>query len=266
MNKYYQFIRVDSQNELSLLKKEWLSSLTGPQDGMWETFRDNAVTIEIKDADHRIGYGCIGDENQLIQFFITHRYLNQGTKIFQQLKEELKVVKGIVGTNNPIYLSNALHFTKQLDIHTYLFEHFSDPIINEKKGSFKNCTSEDLLRMVDWYHASLGASVEWLHGYLNGLIEKGEVFSFERDGKIIGACEVRRSNSSLYYADIGMIVSPDFRKKGYGTFLLNQAKSIAIKWGRTPICSCEKKNIGSFRSIQNCGFASKYQLLAIDFT
>ena len=96
-------------------------------------------------------------------------------------------------------------------------------------------------------------------------MKKGEIFSLEDGDEIIGTCEVRKSITAPEFADIGMVVSPAYRRKGYGTYLLNRAKTIALEWGKTPICSCEKDNIGSVKSIHNCGFVSKYQLLSIDF-
>jgi len=109
------------------------------------------------------------------------------------------------------------------------------------------------------------APKEWLVGYIGGLIEKGEIFSLKDGNEIIGTCEVRKSITAPKYADIGMVVSPDYRRKGYGTYLLNKAKTLALEWGRTPICSCEKNNVGSIKSINNCGFVSMYQLLSIVF-
>lgn len=62
-----------------------------------------------------------------------------------------------------------------------------------------------------------------------------------------------------------MVVSPAHRKKGLGTFLLGNAKEKAIKWNREPICSCEKDNIGSLKSIENNGFRSIHQMLMLEF-
>lgn len=62
-----------------------------------------------------------------------------------------------------------------------------------------------------------------------------------------------------------MIVSPDYRREGYGTYLLSRAKAIALEWGKIPICSCEKGNVGSLKSIHNSGFISMHQFLSITF-
>ena len=265
MPKQYKFRSTSVNEELTNLKTQWLKSLTGPQDGMWESFRNSANHIEIRYELDLIGYACIGDDNLLIQFYVLPGYLGQGTEIFKRFIREFNIKKGLIGTNNPVYLSLALHFSSNYEIHTYLFQEHNIAEVDEKEGNLNKCRKDDLQTMVDFYHYSLDASKEWLSGYLQRLIGKGEVFSFENNGEIIGACEVRRSSTYIEIADIGMIVSPAFRKQGYGTFLLDQAKLIAMRWNKIPICSCEKANIGSLKSILNSGFISKYMLLSIVF-
>jgi len=251
-------------DEITHFKNEWLSSLTSPQDGMWESFRNNAVNWGIVCEHEMIGYASVGEGNQLLQFYISPKYLSQGELIFKEFINKMKIKTGIVGTNNLIYLSIAVNFVKKLSVNTYLFRNNYEVNIEEKEGILKECQNEDIERIVNFCHYSMGAPKEWLVGYIGGLIEKKEIFSFEDKDEIIGTCEIRKSTTAIGFADIGMVVSPDFRRKGYGTYL-NRAKKIALKWGKTPICSCEKDNIGSVKSIQNCGFVSMYQLLSISF-
>lgn len=265
MQNNYSFSKALNHENVNMLKDMWLASLPRPQDGMWESFRNDAIHFEIRDSSNVIGYACIGDNNVSLQFYIIPEYRKQGVELFRQFIQELDIKNGIVGTNNPVYLSLALHTGRKPDIHTYLFEPGFETTVNDKKGDFKMCTPEDIERIVVHGHKSVGASKEWLTGYFGDLIEKGEVFVLEKKGEIIGTCEVRKSATAPAYADIGMIVAPEFRKQGYGTLLLNKAKTIAIEWSKIPICSCEKDNTGSLKSIQNCGFVSNYQLLAIDF-
>lgn len=251
--------------EISDLKSKYLNSLTRPEDGMWAAFRDGAIHYAIKVGDTAVGYGCVNDQKQLIHFYLAPEYSFKGPAIFGEFIQELQLKQGIVGTHNPTYLSIALHFVKDLKVHTYLFSPLLEARINEKEGTLTECQAEDLERIVDFCHESIGAPKVWLTRYIGGLIEKREIFMLEHVGQIIGTCEVRQSGNAADFADIGMIVSPDFRRQGYGTYLLDQAKTIAYERGKTPICSCEKDNVGSLRSIHNCGFGSNYQLLAINF-
>ena len=265
MLKEIQFSEVAKKEELLSLKKKWLNSLNRPPDGMWESFRNNAKQYAIKNKAEVIGYACIGMDNQLLQFYLLPKYMDIGVEIFAKFKHRYKVKKGMVGTNNPIYLSLALHFMKDLVIHTYLFDLVKEKIDFVKEGTLRKCTPSDLERIVVFCQYSIGAPATWLFSYIGDLIDKNEIYVLEKEDHIIGTCEVRKSIANPKYADIGMIVSPDFRKQGYGAFLLNEAKNIAIKMNKTPICSCEKDNIGSMKSIQKCGFASLYQLLSMNF-
>ena len=265
MKRNYSFHKVAHVDELAMLKNEWLDSLTSPQDGMWEFFRNNTMNWEIACDDERIGYASVGEGNQLLQFYISPKYLWKGEVIFKEFIDKMEIKTGIVGTNNLSYLSIALNFVKELNVNTYLFRNTYEVNIEEKDGILKECQNEDIERIVNFYHYSMRAPKEWLIGYIGGLIEKREIFTLEDGDKIIGTCEVRNSATAPEFADIGMVVSPDYRRQGYGTFLLNKAKTIALEWGKTPICSCEKDNVGSIKSIDNCGFVSKYQLLSIAF-
>ena len=265
MDQHFSFNKLLNNDEIVPIKKEWLNSLTSPQDGMWEHFRENGQIWKILLDKNIIGYASIDEDNQLLQFYVTSKYLPKGENIFKAFIIENKIQSGIVGTNNLVYLSMALNNVKTLKVHTCLFRNFHKVVIAEKEGILKVCQNEDLNRIVDFCHFSLGAPKEWLVSYIGELILKKEIFSFEKNNKIIGTCEVRRSTTSPNFADIGMVVSPDFRKLGYGTFLLHKAKTMALEWGKIPICSCEKNNIGSLKAIQNCGFVSMHQLLAVTF-
>ncbi|MEL7122040.1 MAG: GNAT family N-acetyltransferase [Bacteroidota bacterium] len=265
MSKKYQFLAANNKEQLSDLKKQWLRILTSPQDGMWDAFRNYASPIAILDADNWMGYACIRDNHELIQFYILPEYMSEGLDIFKQLLAIKNIKTGIVGTNNPVFLSMAMHYTEELDVHTYLFRDSFDTLIEGKEGCLQVGKQEDIDTIVNFCHYSIGAPKDWLKGYIGGLAEKGEIYYFENEETIIGTCEVRSSETAPQYMDIGMIVSPDFRKQGFGTFLLHQAKSIAIEKGKVPICSCEKDNVGSLKSIQNCGFFSNFQLLSVDF-
>ncbi len=265
MKKNYKFNKIINIDELAILKNNWLDSLTSPQDGMWEFFRNSAMNWGIVCDEEMIGYASIDEENQLLQFYISPKYLSKGEVIFKEFIDKMKIETGIVGTNNLVYLSIALNFVKVLNVSTYLFRNTYEVNVEEKEEILKECQEEDIERIVNFCHYSMGAPKGWLKVYIGGLIEKKEIFSLEDGDKIIGTCEIRKSTTAPEFADIGMVVSPDYRRKGYGTYLLNKAKTIALEWEKIPICSCEKDNFGSIKAISNCGFVSMYQLLSISF-
>ena len=261
----FQINPLESPASILHLKKQWLATLTAAQDGMWESFRDQAQHWAILSNDALIGYACTNDQKQIIQYFNQTSSVLEHQSIFKHLMEKTSCSVGIVGTNNPIFHSTALHFADQIEIHTYLFRETVSAEVSSKPGKLRAAQTRDLQRIVDFCNLSVGAPKEWLNGYVSNLINQQEIYTLENHENIIGTCEVRNSSTNETVADIGMIVSPNYRKQGYGTYLLQQAKQIAEQNGKTPICSCEKGNIGSLKSIERSGLRSTQVLLNMQF-
>lgn len=261
----FHFNKITDSNNLKSLKVEWQKSLVAPQDDMWESFTDFATHWEITQKNQTIGYACVNDENCLLQFFVLPLWRSEGVSVFKKFIKQQHIKSALIGTNNPIFLSTAMHVQKLVKVHTYLFTDTLRTETDKVDGIFRVVVSQELETIVDFYHESIGAPKGWLNGYLGNLVEKSEVFVLVNGDEILGACEVRKSESNANVAGVGMVVSAAHRKKGLGTFLLGKAKGIALQWNRQPICSCEKDNIGSLKAIENNGFRSIHQMLLMEF-
>ena len=263
--KQFTFLNTTHTSTLNPLKTAWRKSLIIPQDGMWEAFMENANHWTIKEADQTIGYACMDGDNRLLQFFVLPIWLPNGIAVFQQFIRQEKITTGMVGTNNPVYHSIAMHFQKSVNIDSYLFTDFLSAESIQKMGALRLAEKDDLEKLIDFCHISVGAPKEWLKEYVGDLITKQEIFVLENGEDILGTCEVRKNKNQPTVADVGVIVSPDHRKKGIGTYLLGKAKEIAFQWNKTPICSTEKDNKGSLKAIQKNGFRSVHQILLMKF-
>ena len=260
-----QFEKVKDTKTISHLKIEWRKSLTAPQDDMWESFTDFAAQWKIALNINVIGYICVNDENHLLQFYVIPEWLQEGSQIFEKFITQQKIKAAVIGTNNPSCLSTAMHFQKQIKIECLLFSDLLVKKINTMDGLIRTAEINDLKNVVKFCHNSTGDPINWLNEYSENLINRNELFIFEHNGEILGTFEVRKSESCPETANIGMIVSSLHRRKGLGTFLLGKAKEISLKWNRKPICSCEKENIGSKKSITNNGFRNIHQMLLLKF-
>jgi GNAT superfamily N-acetyltransferase len=61
--------------------------------------------------------------------------------------------------------------------------------------------------------------------------------------------------------DVGMVVAPSERGKGYGAQVVNHLKHFCIAQGWNPIAGCSVDNPASKRSLEHAGFVSKHQLI-----
>ncbi len=260
------FSQVADTMPLEPLKIAWRKSLTAPQDDMWESFIDQADHWAIHFNNQTVGYACVNKNNRLLQFFVVPQWLPEGTLVFEQFIHQLNIKEAIIGTNNPLCLSVAMHFQESIQIEGYLFADFLPAKVSEKEGTVSLAKIEQLEKLVEFCQQGSGGPSEWLNGYLGNLINKGELFVFEYEGETLGTFEVRTSDSNPNVANIGMIVSPRHRKQGLGTFLLGKAKETALAWGKQPICGCDKDNTGSLKCIHNNGFRSIHQMLRLKFS
>ena len=261
----YHFIKTRDSDKLEALKSSWQNSLTVPQDGMWEAFMNFAEDWLIQIDGQTAGYASVDTNNYLLQFFVLPKSLAEGPAVLQAFITQQNIKQGIIGTNNPVCLSIVMHIQRSVSIHTYLFTDYLPVQPTKKKAELTTANKQDLERLVEFCHTCTGGGKSWLRQYIGDLIVKKEYFFIENGDEIVGICEVRKSMSNPKVADLGMIVSPGYRKQGWGTFLMGKAKELAIQWDREPICSCEKENIGSLKAIYANGFRSIHQMLLILF-
>lgn len=266
MKEQFYFNKVTHVPTLDKIKTQWRNTLTAPQDGMWETLTDYANHLEIRASNKSIGYACLDDGNRLLQCFIIPEFLNDGPLIFKKLLKETKVNSALIGTNNPVFMSLAMHFQQSMAIDTYLFtDEIEVETTTVEKANLKLAWQDDLDALISFYNNSVGAPEDWLRGYLGNLIAKGELFFLSDGTDILGTCDVRLSETDMSIADVGMVVSTEHRRKGIGSYLLGKAKELVYDMDRKPICSCEKDNMGSLKSIHKNGFRSTYQMLKVSF-
>lgn len=255
------------EKKLAQIQEDFYASLNFPFDGMWDEISHNADLIGIYENNFLMGYASLNPENELLNYYISPQFLNQSESIFKQLIQEKNIPSALVHTNNPTYLCASLSCCKKFKIHSLLFGDHRKviPILPEKGTTFITATKDDLINTVDFCVESMGGPVEWLRFYLAALIGNEELFCLLKDGKIIGTCEVRKSDSQPLYADLGVIVGTAHRRKGWATYLLAKAKSIARERDLQAICSCKADNIGSRKAIEKVEMRAFHRILKVTF-
>ena len=103
-------------------------------------------------------------------------------------------------------------------------------------------------------------------GYVDNLISRKELFMVKDSNTIITTGECRLSDTQLEYADVGVAVNKEHRKKGYATKMLLQLAKEAIMQKRKPICSTTIDNIGSQKAIEKAGFHCSNIIFDMEFT
>jgi predicted acetyltransferase len=265
------FIKVESKNELTTLYQAFYQSLHAPFDSMWDEIAGTAAQWKVIHENQAIGFYVIDDANALLNFFLVEAYLPALEDIFARVISKHKIKSGILSTNAPVFVSACADFAGTIAPHSYLFQDYQKCVVpapvlaNGVQPTLKLAQTTDYQAAVDFGVVAIEADRTWLEGYYALRIERQELYLWQTNEEIIGACEARKSDTQAGIGDIGMVVGISYRRQGVGAYLLNQAKEICYQQGLTPICSCEKDNVGSRKSIYKAGFVSKHRIVSVGF-
>ncbi len=267
----YNFRTFDSARAIADLRKQCYQSLTAPLDGMWDNLAHQAVIKGVFYKDNCIGYLCHDHAFTLLNFYILDKWLNQKRVIFGKMLQEEAFPQAYVSTNQPCFLTACMEFAKRTSVYYYLFE---DTNPKAKPASLSSEFAEadlvkaewgDITKIVNFCRQTTAADEVWLTQYIREWVDKDGIYYLLQNKKILGTCEIRKSDTQSGYADLGTIVSSRYRNKGLGTFLMKRGKIICYEAGLQPICSCRYDNVGSKKMIERAGFINKNVMLKVGF-
>ncbi len=115
------------------------------------------------------------------------------------------------------------------------------------------------------YFESIGMTGDWLSYYMTQRINTHSIILYRYNNDIIGTGEIRPSNSSTDYANVGMTVSSDFRRRGLGSYILTSLRIQANEKGYKAICSTDNTNTASYNTIIKSGFVCYHKIEEISF-
>lgn len=113
--------RLTSPDDLEELKRDYLSTLTAPIDGMWESFVAAASHWELRLRGERAGCFCVDEEGRLLRFHVVEAFGRDARELFAHVVARDDVRGAVASTVEPAYLSSCLDSHQRVVVHTYLF-------------------------------------------------------------------------------------------------------------------------------------------------
>ena len=273
----YQGMILPDSKVLKDLKTQHLKTLSAPLDAYWEEaligFADH---YEFKIDGARSGFYCINSDNQLVAFHLSPEYATHGGNALSYIINEHSVPAALVGTNDSYFLSLCLDVAASIQVHSLLFQD-NQKISGELTGfnqlSFYLASEDDFVDIFEHYCASSGSmdteiietGFKDLKGYIRSVMDEHHIFVLREEGNLIATSECRISKTQKPYADLGMIVATEHRRKGVGNYILARTKEFCYERDISPICSCEADNIGSKKAITKAGFVSRHRIVLTEF-
>ncbi len=257
-----------TREELTGLIQKHSKLVLAPMDDMWEQMIiPSGAHYKMVDNEITVGYFIIDVNNNLLQIFAIDDYKWHLPTIFEYLLEEFNVKGALAGTYEPEFLSFCLDRCINFEIDTILYQAVPSTELT--------CPIEDVVReiasmenydeILTFCHEKVGLEGEWMEPYYQNLLPQAAIHIFRKEGVIIGVGELRKSHSSPAFANLGIMVSKDWRKKQLGSYIMNYMKFTAKRKGLFGICSTTIDNVASQKAITKAGLMPYHRILKIQF-
>lgn len=262
-------MRVRKINRVALqaMQEDFYKTWTAPLDDMWAlgiVARGNFYEILM---ENRIGYLVVNEDHELLEFYIKEAFASEALEILLSCIHLLNIKKAYAITYAPSYFKLCMDLSDHHEVNSLLYEHEEKIAIKLPVVQLIHviATYEMLDEAMAYTVNTIAASVEWLKPYYEGLIKTESLILYKLNDKIVATGEVRPSQISLGYANIGMTVAFDYRLKGLGSYVLNDMVKRSYDKNLKPICGTDIENIASQKTIEKCGFKVYHKVLKFKF-
>jgi len=246
-----------------LMKPNYYKTLTAPMDDMWEEGYFPACDFYIIKSDINCGYFALDNEGVLLVFHVEDKLT--ADDLFDYIIIHNNIQKAYVSTYDPIFYSQCLRYKKSISVNTLLYKQSYEISIPVPFDNIVviHADKTDLDSTARFFREKVDISGDWIEPYLAKLIYNDGLILFKCNDEIIGTGGIRPSISSKGYANIGMTVSKDYRRRGLASYIISTIKDICNKNNYLTICSTTSDNIGSQKTLTKCGYECYHHILTV---
>jgi GNAT superfamily N-acetyltransferase len=177
------------------------------------------------------------------EYYLLAEYQGSALQIFRQIIEVSQATKIEAQTNDLLLTLMLFDCARRIQSDTILFHDAITTRLECRGGRFRRATDADQKRAFAHTTEPVG---DWI-------IESGG--------------EVAATGGILFhynvpYGDIYMEVAEKYRRRGYGSYLVQELKRTCYEMGRVPAARCSVSNLASRATLQRAGFVPCGRILS----
>jgi len=186
---------------------------------------------------HIAGYGLVAnrhDPDTVDEFYLFPDYRPAALPLFRQLLEASRATKIRAQTNDRLMLLMLYDCAANITSDTILFADALTTHLPCPAGVFRQVTAADKARLFEHKGEPEG---DWI---------------IESEGIVVA------TGGALFhynppYGDIYMEVHEPYRRRGFGSYLVQELKRICYEMGKIPAARCNAANVGSRKTMEKAG-------------
>jgi GNAT superfamily N-acetyltransferase len=176
------------------------------------------------------------DPDRLMEFYTLPHHRSVALPMYRKLLCASRATSAEAQTNSPLMLMMLYDCATNIVAENVLFHDASLTHLPCPGGAFRHSKPEDKRPDDD---------AEWVVDSGSGIVASGGFL-----------CHYNPP-----YGDIYMEVSEPERRKGYGSYLVQELKRVCYEAGRRPSARCNPTNVASRRTLERAGFLPCARLL-----
>jgi GNAT superfamily N-acetyltransferase len=193
----------------------------------------------LSSSDTPVGYGSVAvggpwkDKPTVYEFYVLPHHRLHAFELFRTLLAASDAIMINVQTNDPLITVMLHTFAHHVTCESILFHDKLSTALSPAGAAFRCATSSETPDIPK-------DQLRW-HG----------VVDVEGDVAATGGILFHYNRP---YGDIYMEVAESFRRRGLGSFLVQELKRVCYEGGNVPAARCSPANIASQRTLQKAGF------------
>jgi len=197
----------------------------------------------------KVGYGSIAvagpwkGKPTVYEFYVVPQHRSRVFELFSVLLSASGAI-AIETQSNDASLTVMLHtFAPRASSESVLFHDKLTSSYSPAGAKVRRATLEDAAQVVS---RDLDSDAHWI---------------VEVEGEIAGTGDIL-FHYNRPYGDIYMTITEPFRRRGFGSYLVQELKRICYEGGNVPAARCNTQNIASRKTLQKAGFVPCGHILA----
>lgn len=209
--------------------------------------------------ERSVGYAAIGErgsmDKTILEFYLMPAYRPGGAETFRSLIDESGASHVVARSNDALLSALLWEHCEDLHVRSLHFRLVFSPTLPNPGLTWRPAEESDLQRLHQVFSDPECRPFHWTDDDLTKkYLEEDSFVVFESGENLVGVGVMYRTVFQPRYVDLGMVVAPGERQKGYGSFIVQETTRECLSRNLKPAVGCSSDNVPSRRTLERAGY------------